>query len=68
MSEWQPDPNGISQVLELATMALVPTRYQETLDVRCNLGFLFYRRVCTSFLVEAFRRSFFYLKTLLANR
>jgi len=34
MSEWQPDPNGISQVVELANMAMTPTKYQETLNVR----------------------------------
>lgn len=41
MAEWQPDPNGISQVVELATMALLPTRYQETLDVCSNLSHFF---------------------------
>jgi transportin-1 len=32
MAEWQPDPDGISRVIELATNALLPNNYQQTIN------------------------------------
>lgn len=34
MADWQPDPDGLARVVDLATNALNPANYQKTIDVR----------------------------------
>ena len=39
MADWVPDPNGVAQVLELATLARTPGRHQEAKEVRQRLNY-----------------------------
>lgn len=34
MADWQPDPDGLARVVDLATSALNPANYQNTINVR----------------------------------